>query len=170
MATLIPQSNLESLANVLRETYAAIDAAEGEITPEQEQALDAAHVGLQLKAEAYAAVARECEAYADASDACAATYRDRSAKLRNHAFDLRRRLQAALELAGLTRVVGPTGGATLRTGAGRVELSCEPEAVPDEFCERVRTVSRKRIAEAIRAGRELPFATLVKDRYLQWVR
>jgi hypothetical protein len=163
----------ESLLAIMdraRALLATIEAAEGVITPEQEDELDRLGDSLQERAEAYRAVCAELESEAEACDAMAAPYFARAASKRARAGFLKHRLYAALELAGIERAVGPTGGATIKASPRKVELLVPPEDVPMEFCERTTRVMTAKIGEALKAGRELAFAKFVRGRHLQWVK
>ena len=168
-----PRANvtaLDFLLDHLRGVLASIEDQEGEITDEQARELDTGNASLDLTAEAYNAICCELDARADACEAVADTYYGRARKLRGRSGFLKYRLQRALEDAGREVAAGATGGARLRAATAHVELTCAAEDVPNEYCEVARTVSRKRIAQAIREGVSLPWAKLVKGRYLQWVR
>jgi hypothetical protein len=162
--------SLLALTDRVRELLAAIDAADGVITPEQEDELDRLGDSLQLRAEAYRAVCAELDAEADACDAIARPYFARAASKRARAGFLKHRLYAALELAGIERAVGPTGGATIKASPRKVELLVPPEDVPAEFIERAPRVLISKIGEELKAGRELAFAKLVRGRHLAWVK
>lgn len=148
----------------------AIDLAEGEITPEQEAELDSVAMGLPLKAEAVALVCATLEAEARVCEDLAEKHLATAARKRGRIALLRHRLFTAMQLAGVDRAIGPSGGARIRSGNPAVHLSCAPEDVPDEFCERRRLVSRVKIGEALKAGRALTFARFERTPYLQWIR
>jgi Siphovirus Gp157 len=163
--------SLFSLMTQLLTILEVVDEAGGEISADQLEALDGIAESITVKAEVYSAVTHKLDVEAAACDRMAEPYLARAARKRMKSGLLKGRLQAALELAGMTEAIGPTGGARLQTGKPAVKLLVPDDDVPDRFCERgKRLISRVRIAEAIAAGEDVPFARLEKTPHLRWVR
>jgi len=145
----------------------AIEAAEGELSPELEEALHINASELEARAEDYAASILDAEA----NVAAIRTEEERLGKLRKsyvrRADVLRRRLAEAFVALDVRHL-----------GAGKYALSVRPStavhiddeaALPEQFVvtKTTRTPDRKLIAQTIKGGEDVPGARLEVRKNLQ---
>ena len=162
---------LFEIAVRLRAEFDNIDANEGEVSAFCEAMLDELGLALEQKCEAYAAVRRMLMAEADAVDELAAHYTKIANAKRAKIEHLEARVQVALELSGVKRAVGPTGGAVLKENPAHVELLVSEAQVPPEWFRVVperMELDKKRISAALKAGTKLEFAVLERTVKLDW--
>lgn len=149
-----------------------VDDNDGELDEDLARRLDE-HMGtLECKAEAYRAVCLALESEAEACDRFAHVYAERAKRKRAHVAKLKARLFEAMQILGVTRAIGPTGGAALQKSPASLELLVpEHEAtqhIPAEYLE-TRTVIRKdAIKAALQGGATLAFARLTQSFHLRF--
>ena len=119
---------------------------------------------LQTKAQSCAAVALNLEAWAKAAKEASKALAERSKRIERRAEALRQYMHAALEAAGITKVEGAEFTIAIRKNPSSVQIAPEadlgdewmvfPEPPPP-------TPDKRKIAEALKAGKEIPHCSLV---------
>jgi hypothetical protein len=125
--------------------------------------------GLQAKAENVAHMVRSMESDAAAVKQWAKDATDRAKVLENRAESLRDYLQRCMEATGIERIEGP--GIVLSFRKSSAVVIDEPGLVPSLFMRQPETPppapDKKLIADAIKAGKEVPGAHIEQRRSLQ---
>ncbi len=86
--------------------------------------------------------------------------RDRSARMAGGIERKRQTILHAMERAGLTKVTAPTGTLTVRRVAPGLVVRDDSEIPRDYFDQPPPKLSRKRLADALKAGTEVPGCNL----------
>jgi hypothetical protein len=124
---------------------------------------------LQVKAENVAHMVRSMEADASAVKQWAKDATDRAKVLEGRAESLRDYLQRCMEATGIERIEGP--GIVLSFRKSSAVVIDEPGLVPSLFMRQPETPppapDKKLIADAIKAGKEVPGAHIEQRRSLQ---
>jgi hypothetical protein len=175
MAATKPRS-LHELVDELLAIMTDVDAAEGEVSADQDARLAALDLSLEQKVEGYAAVCERMDAEAEALKTLAQRYTAK-AKLREAARErLRDRLQLEMQRAGRDAIKTATASARIQASSDHVELELEDEyalifqyEVPPEFVTRPPAkINRKAVIAALKSGRELAWAWLEKSSHLRF--
>lgn len=155
-----------------------VDAAEGEVSADQDAQLDALNLSIERKVEAYGAAYQQLGAGADANKALAAYYTRKAKQLDASGERLRERLHAELQRIGRDVVKTDTASARIQSSPDRLELEEQDEAVlfsrygaeiPPEFVvQPPPKLNRKAVIDALKAGREFTWAWLVKSTHLRF--
>lgn len=128
--------------------------------------LEALGSEIQYKGEDYALIADEFERQAEAIDAIAKQYRDRALVRKNRAELIRTRLRDAMLSLGLKQLKSDRVSLTIVHGPPRVEL--EKDFDPGyEFTRVKEEIDKTKLRDALKAGREIPGARLVREPYLK---
>lgn len=147
----------------------AIDPETGEVRPDFETALDALGLALERKVEVYAAINERLRAEGDALRDLSQRYAKKAGARENAAKRLRSRLQQEMERLGMDRVKTQTTTAALQKSAPSVELHVlDAESIPDEFVMVERKPDLKKIAETLKAGAALTWASLRQSQHLRF--
>lgn len=162
---------LYMIADRILELLQAVDAADGEVTPDIAAQLDELTPTLDSKAEAYAIVYRALEAQASA-DAALAEYwtRRKEQKLAQRAA-LKQRLFAEMQRLGVTALGTPVAGARIQKSPPRLVLrASEADVMAAGYRRVVESVDRLRLLEALDAGDEIAktLATLETGQHLRF--
>lgn len=124
---------------------------------------------LELKAQNYAFVIRNLEANAAAIKDAEAQMAARRKAIENRAANIKEYIKTCLEIANVNRVECPHFVIAIQNNPPSVDVF-EPGLVPAEFMTQPETPpavpNKKAIAEAIKAGREVPGALLVQGKRL----
>lgn len=155
-----------TLRDIVSELLDALDASEGEVTPEIEALFNSVH----NKAEAYAAVIRHYEHEAAAFEELAHAYKVRCATKLEQGERLRTRLLSEMDRIGVTKLKTPTATISVRETQS-VEIS-DPELFcyqhEDSDFVRARVEPDKRaIKGCLERGEEVLFAALTTKRSVQ---
>lgn len=125
---------------------------------------------LEVKAQNVAFFARNLEATAAAIKQAEADMAARRKSLESRADGLRRYIFESMKVAGIEQIECPHFRMSIRNNPGAVDIF-EPGLLPAEFMETPEppppTANKKAIAEAIKAGREVPGARMVKGQRLE---
>jgi hypothetical protein len=142
--------------------------ADGELSPEACERLEALNLSLEQKTQAYHIVCRRLECDADACSSIANEMSGKAAAKINQAKRMKARLQAELERLGVQRIKTPTVTAYTQESES---VECEDLAnLPPEYVVTVEASrpDKKRMAEELRAGKELGFAWLKRATHLRF--
>ena len=124
---------------------------------------------LEVKAQNVAYFIRNLEATVDAITAFEVQQKERRKAYERRAEGLRRYLQSCMEGAGITKIEGP--GVVLSFRKSSAVVIDEPGLVPAEFMRQPETPppapDKKAIADAIKAGLEVPGAHVESRQNLQ---
>ena len=125
---------------------------------------------IQTKAQSIAAVALNLEAWAKAAKEASKALAARASRIDKRADALRRYMHAALEEAGLTKIEGPEFTVAIRKNPPSVQIGADadlgdewmvfPEPPPP-------TPDKRKIAEALKAGKAIPHCSLVSTTRLE---
>lgn len=156
-----------------QQLLAELDDADGELTPELAQRLDALMGSIETKAEVYKALYLSFSGEAEACERLASVYTQRAAQKRRRAESLKTRLFDAMQSLNCKKVGGPTGGARIQAnGAASLELALAEEELvkklPDELVEVRRVLRKDEIKKRLAAGESVPHATLKRGEHLRW--
>lgn len=127
--------------------------------------LDGLEGDLQTKAQSCAAVALNLEAWAKAAKEASKALADRARRIDKRAEALREYMRTSLEAAGLTKIEGPEFTVAIRKNPASVQIAPEadlgdewmvfPEPPPP-------TPDKRKISEALKAGKQIPHCSLVQ--------
>lgn len=144
-----------------------IEEADGELTPEIEQALQLTQEEFDSKAVSYANVVK---GFSDTEDAISREI-DRLTALKERAIKraelFKSTLSSAMQQFGIEKIETPTIKLSFRKSEA-IEITDE-NAVPESFQDQkvTTTISKTRIKEAIKQGTDVPGAQLISRKSLQ---
>lgn len=149
-----------------------VDDRDGELDDDLARRLDE-HMGtLESKAEAYKAICLTLEEEAEACDRFAHRYATLAKRKRAHVARLKSRLFDAMQALGVTKALGPTGGAALQKSPASVELLVpEHEAgqhIPPEYLETRVHIRKDAIKAALQGGASFAWARLTSSLHLRF--
>ena len=121
---------------------------------------------IQYKGEDYALIADEFERRAEMKSDIAKRYHESARIEANRAELIRTRLRDAMLALGLKQIKGDRVSLTIVHGPPRVELAKDfaPEL---EFVRVKEEIDKSAIRDALKAGRDIPGASLVQEPYLK---
>lgn len=148
---------VEALMNTQEDAQAIADTIEAESYP------------LEIKAQNVAYAIRNLEASAAAIKEAEAQMAARRKAIENRAGHIKEYIKTCLEIANVSKVACPHFVIAIQNNPPSVDVF-EPALVPAEFMTQPETPpavpNKKAIAEAIKAGREVPGALLVQGKRL----
>jgi hypothetical protein len=146
---------------------AAIEDADGELTPDIEEALQLTEEEFQDKAVSYSFVVKSFDTAADLIDAEIKRLKGLKEKSEKRAELFKTRLAEAMNEFGVESITTPLVKISFRKSES-VEIENE-ELIPAEYIEikAVESISKTRIKEALKEGVTVPGASLSKNRNLQ---
>lgn len=161
------QKNLYEIRQDHLSLLKIIEDAEGELTPEIENSLSLTEEEFQSKAISYGFVIKGFEDSADIIDREIKRLQVLQQKAINRQDLFKSRLSEAMIQFGVEKIESPTLKLSFRKSEA-VEITDEA-SIPSEFYDvkTVSTISKSRIKEIIKAGEEVPGATLIKRQNLQ---
>lgn len=167
--------SLHELVDELLAIMTDVDAAEGEVTAEQDKRLAELDLTLEQKVEGYAAACERMDAEAESLKSLAQRYTAK-AKLRSDARErLRDRLHLEMVRAGRDVVKTATASARIQNSPERLELDGDDAeifakyVVPKDYVvQPPAKLDRKALIAAIKAGAVFPFASVVKPTHLRF--
>lgn len=164
-ATAAPKRSLFEIDEGRRSIIAAIEAADGEITPAQEAELQALDEALLCAVDRYGwtidRLTREAEAFRSRAAVLAMYAQVREKQVER----LKDRMAQALIAQGQQTVGGADWTVALRASE-RCVVECAPSALPDVF-QRVEVVAdRAALKKALKAGASVPGVRLEKAPYI----
>lgn len=148
---------------------AAVEEAEGELTPELEEALAANGDDFAAKIENYIKAVRNYEADADAFKAEAAAFKAKADRASRTADRLKETVSAAMLLRGIDKERFGNFTASFRRSERVVVDEDALEALPDDF-KRVKTSvepDKTALKTAIKAGMTIDGVTIMESKSLQ---
>jgi len=156
-----------SLYHIAQEHRALVDHLMN--TQEDEQAiadtLEAESYPLELKAQNVAYAIKNLEAMADAIKNAEKEMADRRKSIEKRAASLREYTKTCMEIAGVQKIECPHFALSIKKNPGSVEIF-EPSLIPASFMRQPEppppAADKKAIAEAIKAGQEVPGAMLAQ--------
>lgn len=125
---------------------------------------------LQLKSTNVAMVVRNLEATVEAIDAAIKQMQHRRQVIQNRADNIREYLKSCMETAGITKIECPYFRLVIRDNPESVAIDAVADLPPEYF--RIPDPpppepDKKKIKEALRAGKEVPGARLVRGKRLE---
>lgn len=164
---MLPQSNnLYHIEAQYLELLRQVEEAEGEITPEIDQALQFTERQMQEAAINIGYVIKSIEDKQNIIAAEAKRLTGLMLKLIKAEELLKNRLKESMQRFGIEKVSSPTLTVSFRK-SNAVEIENEALIPAAYFDSKPPTVSKTRIKEAIKAGTDVPGATLVEHKNLQ---
>lgn len=165
--TTQPKRSLHDLVELMLH---ALDATDGEITPEVEAQLAELAGSLELKVEGYGAVCAQLEAEAEAIKQLATRYTERARIKTSAASRLKDRLRDEMERLGVKKIPTPTVTAGIQPSAPSVKLLVDEALVPDQFFVTTRALSKTALKDALKSGDAdaLAVATLEQSFHLRF--
>ena len=149
------------------EILTALEACEGELTPETEAVLADISRQFAQKAEAIVYVLDAMKADAMSAKALSQHYEDKADVIGRKADRLRERLAWAMEAAGQTKVATPHGNLVLGSSE-TVEIT---GMVPERYMNPPKvtepTPDKAAIKKAIKAGEEVPGARIITTKHVK---
>lgn len=125
---------------------------------------------LELKAQNYAFVVRNLEATAAAIKEAEASMKKRRELLEKRAAYLKERLKTGMEIAGVSKIECPHFALSIKNNPAGVDVF-EERLIPAEFMRQPEppppAPDKKAIAEALKAGKEVPGAMLTRGTRLE---
>lgn len=159
---------LYELSAEARAIDAAIEDADGELTPEIEAALDALSSDLEDKVTAIVGLVRDMEARADARRSEADRLAASAKRVARQADRLKDYLTRCLDLAGRDRMETRLGRIAVRLNPPSVAIAAGAEVPRDLTRETVQRVPDKTaIKAAIESGRDVPGCSIVRTTRLE---
>jgi hypothetical protein len=127
--------------------------------------IEAESYTLEVKAQNVAYAVRNLEAAAAAIKDAEKQMADRRKSIENRAMHVKEYLKTCMEVAGVKKIDCPHFALTIKSNPPSVDVF-EPGLVPAEFIRQPEppppAIDKKAIAEAIKAGREVPGAMLAQ--------
>jgi len=156
-----------SLYNIAQEHRALVERLMD--TQDDEQAIadtiEAESYPLELKAQNVAYAIKNLEATAEAIKNAEKEMADRRKAIEKRAANLREYVHTCMEIAGMQKIECPHFALTIKKNPAAVEIF-EPSLIPASFMRQPEppppAVDKKAIAEAIKAGQEVPGALLAQ--------
>ena len=159
--------SMHEIAQAFLERFSSIDAAEGEVSEHDQEALDALTSALESKAEVYALVIAELQAKSAAAREVGKLYGERAARATRHAERMTARLLDALRAAGRSNVKTPTATVTIQASPPALRLLVADSEVPERFARMKREIDRAAIKTALANGEPLEFAALERGEHIR---
>lgn len=132
--------------------------------------IEAESYPLEIKAQNVAYAIKTLDANADAIESAAKEMIVRAKALRNRSSHIREYLKTCLEIAGVNNVACPHFALTIRKNPASVDIF-EEKLVPSEFMRTPEppppSPDKKAIAEALKAGKDVPGAMLAQGTRLE---
>jgi hypothetical protein len=132
--------------------------------------IEAESYPLEVKAQNVAYAVRNLEAAATAIKDAEKQMADRRKSIENRAMHVKEYLKTCMEVAGVKKIDCPHFALTIKSNPPSVDVF-EPALVPAEFMRQPEppppAIDKKAIAEAIKAGREVPGAMLAQGTRLE---
>lgn len=151
-----PTLRLYDIPDAYREIEAAIIEAEGEITPEQEEALDRLDDEFERKVEYLALLSREAKAEAKAVAQEEIRLRQRRKAAENRERRIKSYLHVCLDMAGRDRVEGERVKVRIQANSRpRITWTKAPEEAPEPFRRVTVDVDGTAVYQAWKAGDDL---------------
>lgn len=147
---------LYDIAADLRAIFDDIDDAEGEITPEQEEALDALTGSLEDKVDAYGFRLRELKAQAEALKAEERWLAKKRKGIESQIATMRKRLHVSLDLAERRKVKTSAHTVSIRAGRTRTRLVLDDVAALMAAGYVTHSVDERAVQEALDEGKDVP--------------
>jgi hypothetical protein len=158
--------SLHSIADAI--IQAAQVNEDGELLPEAEAKLEALNLTLAQKVEAYHLVILKLKALAEANRTVASPFLDKATSFDVSAKRLHERLYSELTRLGAKKVETTTIAACIEKSPDRVVL-VEGAPIPPEYLTRPEPKpSLTKIAQTLKCGVALPFATLEQGSHLRF--
>ena len=159
--------NLFQLAGNWREFKNVFD--ESDRPDELKDTLESIESSIEAQGRNIYAFIKELEAEKEAVKKLEETYYNRKKTLDNKINWLKQHAQAAMEIHGIDKIKTDIGTMSIQNNPGSVEIT-DADAIPAEYVTVIPAQyqpDKKRIAEAIKDGREVAGARLVVTRRLQ---
>lgn len=132
--------------------------------------IEAESYPLEVKAQNVAYAIKTLEANAAAIKDAEKQMADRRKAMENRAMHIKTYLQTCMEIAGVSKIDCPHFALSIKNNPPSVDVF-EPGLIPAEFMKQPEppppAPDKKAIAEAIKAGREVPGAMLVQGKRLE---
>lgn len=146
-----------------------VDAETGEVNEVIADVLESLNVSIQTKVQAYAHVVDRLNAEAKSLQELAGHYKSKADVRTATCKRIKARLQSEFERLGTDKIKTPTVVAYLQNSPPSVELTVlSDDEIPDEYCTVKRSVNTSQIADVLKAGNTLAFATLTQSKHLRF--
>lgn len=163
---MLPVNKIFNIQQRYQELMEQIEEAEGEITPEIDTALQFTERRLQKEASEVAFVIKTWEYWQNNLDDEIERLHKMKTRIKKGSELLRSRLAAAMQQFGVERIEDMNITISFRKSEA-VEINSE-RALPGEYFDAPPIVPNKiRIKEALKAGKDVPGASIVQRKHLQ---
>lgn len=157
--------SLYTIAEDQRLINAMLEENGGELTPEIEEAMQITEENFMAKAEAYGATISEYDAQAEACAAEIKRLQDYKRTCENVSRRMKERLSDAMHTFNRDKVTAGTFRFSFRSStAVRIE---NEDIIPDEFFKTERTLCKKELMDALKAGEYIAGAALETRKSIQ---